>query len=99
MLEDHLVHFAVLVLLSQVLDDLLAVGGALYAVVMVQHAPSFIQQVPAKIRKACQGWGDGALKSRSCDHQGTVQELVWQIVEGKIGVGGAPKHQKKPVDS
>jgi hypothetical protein len=63
-----------------------------------EHAPSFIQQAPAKIREECQGWGDGALKSCPCDHRGAVQALVWQIVEGKMGVGGAPKHQKKPVN-
>jgi hypothetical protein len=55
--------------------------------------PSFIQQVPAKIRKECQGWGDGPLESHPCDCR--VQALVWLIVEGKMGVRGAPKHQKK----
>jgi hypothetical protein len=57
-----------------------------------EHGPSFIQQVPAKIRKECQGWGDGALKSCPCDHRGAVQVLVWQIVGGKMCVRGAQKH-------
>jgi hypothetical protein len=32
-----------------------------------EHAPSFIQQVPAKIREECQGWGDGPLEMQPCD--------------------------------
>jgi hypothetical protein len=60
-----------------------------------EHAPSFIQQVPAKIREECQGWGDGPLESHPCDCRGAVHALVWSIVEGKMGVRGAPKHRKK----
>jgi hypothetical protein len=38
-------------------------------------------------------------RNRPCDCRGPVQVLVWQIVEGKMGVGGAPKHRKIPVNS
>jgi hypothetical protein len=49
--------------------------------------------------RECQGWGDGPLKMCPHDCRGPVQALVWQIVEGKMGVGGAPKHPKKSVNS
>jgi hypothetical protein len=42
-----------------------------------EHAPSFIQQVPAKIHEECQGWGYGPLEMCPCDHGGAVQVLVW----------------------
>jgi hypothetical protein len=58
-----------------------------------------IFNVACSLSRACpqfhptsQGWGYGPLEMCPCDHRGTVQALVWQIVKGKMGVGGTPKH-------
>jgi hypothetical protein len=59
------------------------------------HAPSFIKEVPGQIFQECPGWVHGPLKSHPCDCRDSVQAILWQFVEGEMGVRGGPENQKK----
>jgi hypothetical protein len=52
------------------------------------HAPSFIKENRAQICQECPGLVHGPLESHPCDCRGSVQAILWQFVEGKMGVGG-----------